>query len=174
MSSSPGEDFERFVRRASPRLLRTAYLLVGDRGRAEDILQLALVRTAEHWSAALELPEAYARRVVVNLATDEWRRLARRVRESPLHLARRASVEETPIDALLERQFLLQVLRALPERQRQVVVLRFWEGLSVAETASLLKITEGTVKSHGNRGLTHLRELLSDAQEVRHGQHTSS
>jgi DNA-directed RNA polymerase specialized sigma24 family protein len=79
---APGEDFDAFVAAQSVSLLRTAYLLTGDRGHAEDLLQQVLVRTATRWRVAREAPEAYARRVLANLAKDRWRHLRRRPRET--------------------------------------------------------------------------------------------
>jgi DNA-directed RNA polymerase specialized sigma24 family protein len=82
--------FDEFVAASADRLVRTAYLLCGDRGHAEDLVQTALLRTARRWRTARRQPEAYARRVVVNLAKDRWRDLARRPAESPLDGAERA------------------------------------------------------------------------------------
>ena len=81
---NPGAEFDDFVRRASPQLLRTSFLLVRDRGHAEDLLQEALVRTARHWHTAGAAPEAYTRRVIVNLAADRWRARQSRPVEVPL------------------------------------------------------------------------------------------
>ena len=77
-------EFEAFVAASSDRLLRTAYLLTGDLGHAEDVVQTALLRTARRWRSAREAPEAYARTVVANLAKDRWRALGRRPAEAPL------------------------------------------------------------------------------------------
>ncbi|HEY9388654.1 MAG TPA: sigma factor, partial [Mycobacteriales bacterium] len=76
--------FDTFVEGRSTALLRTAYLLTGDRGHAEDLLQTALLRVARHWSRARDAPEAYARRVLVNLSRDRIRWLVRRPREVPM------------------------------------------------------------------------------------------
>ena len=159
MRELPG-DFEAFVAASSPRLLRTALLLTGDRGHAEDLLQLALVKTAAKWAAASEHPEAYARRVLANLATDRWRSLGRRPAESP-GLPPEAGVAGHEA-AVLDRDLLLRALRRLPSRQRAVVVLRIWEDLSITETASVLGCSEGHVKSACHRGLATLRELLTE------------
>lgn len=150
-----GSDFDEFVVGRSPALLRTAVLLLGDRDDAEDVLQTALLRVARHWSRALEHPEAYTRRIIVNLAYDHSRRRQRR----PEQLG---GVPEAPASDTYaeERDGLLKVLRDLPERQRATVVLRFWEDLSVAETAQLLGCTEGTVKSNTSKALAHLRDAL--------------
>ena len=150
-----GADFDEFVIGRSSALLRTAMLLTGDRHDAEDLVQTALLRVARHWSRALDNPEAYTRRVLVNLAYDRSRYRKRRPerlgpppdRVAPDHYAE-------------DRDDLLRLLRQLPDRQRATVVLRYWEDLSVAETAQLLGCTEGTVKSATSKALAHLREAL--------------
>jgi RNA polymerase sigma-70 factor (sigma-E family) len=157
-----GADFDEFVRRCSPRLLRTTYLLASDHGHAEDLLQEALVRTARQWRNARRAPEAYTRKVIVNLATDRWRALARRPAEVPLDDHTAAVTEATAEPGPGDRQVILEALRELPYQQRAVAVLRYWEGAPVAETAALLGISEGTVKSYGSRALTRLRELLPE------------
>jgi RNA polymerase sigma-70 factor (sigma-E family) len=160
---NPGPDFDDFVRRASPRLMRTSFLLARDRGHAEDLLQEALVRTARHWRTARGAPEAYTRRVIVNLATDSWRARQRRPAELPL-----PGNADLPGAAAWpgERLVILGALRQLPYQQRAVAVLRYWEDASVAETAALLGISEGTVKSYAARAIARLRELLSDRIEA--------
>jgi RNA polymerase sigma-70 factor (sigma-E family) len=150
-----GSDFDEFVVGRSPALLRTAVLLLGDRNDAEDLLQTALLRVARHWSRALENPDAYTRRVLVNLAHDH----ARRRRRHPESLN---GVPDGPSPQIASegRDELLSALRALPERQRATIVLRFWEDLSVAETAALLGCSEGTVKSATSKALARLRDVL--------------
>ncbi|NES13225.1 MULTISPECIES: SigE family RNA polymerase sigma factor [Micromonospora] len=155
--------FEAFVERCSTPLLRTAYLLTGDRGHAEDLLQVALLRTARRWRTAREAPEIYVRKVLLNLSRDRIRRLMRRPREKPLD-----SVPDTvgtigPHDhQVAERRAVVEALARLPIRQRQVIVLRYFEDLTVEQTADLLKMSSGTVKSYTSRGLGRLRELLTD------------
>lgn len=154
--------FERFVADFSTWLLRTAYLLSGERGAAEDLLQLTLLRTARRWHAAQRAPEAYARRVLVNLVRDRHRHAARRVPEQ--------SFEETVNDALrvsdhhteavAARDEVMQALARLPIEQREVLVLRFYADLSVAESAAAIGTSEGTVKSRTSRALARMRELL--------------
>lgn len=162
-SVNPGADFDDFVRRASPRLLRTSFLLARDRGRAEDLLQEALVRTARHWRAARAAPEAYTRRIIVNLATDSWRARQRRPVEIPLADGFANSPAELPS---AERQIILAALLELPYQQRAVAVLRYWDDVSVAETARLLGISEGTVKSYAARAIARLREILPSRIEA--------
>jgi|SRR5215472_8839086 len=79
-----GPEFDDFARARSAALLRTACALTGDSGHAGDVLQTALLRTARHWAMAREAPEAYARRVLVNLCRDHWRWLRRRPQETSL------------------------------------------------------------------------------------------
>jgi RNA polymerase sigma-70 factor (sigma-E family) len=158
--------FAAFVDRSSTALLRTAYVLTGDRGHAEDLLQTALLRAARRWSRARDAPEAYVRRVLVNLSRDRIRWLHRRPREAPMppdpHDLRAV---DAGYDQLAERRAVVKALAELPTRQRQVVVLRFFEDLSVEQTADLLGFSTGTVKSYTSRALARLRELLADEYE---------
>lgn len=164
-----GPDFDDFVRDASTSLLRTAYLLTGDHGHAEDLLQTALLRTARRWRTARANPEAYARRVVANLAKDRWRDRGRRPAETgqgpePGH--------DGPTGQLTLRHTLLPAVLQLPMRQRAVLVLRYFEDLTIEDTAAALGCSVGTVKSHTHRALARLRELLGDdalsAKEINH------
>jgi RNA polymerase sigma-70 factor (sigma-E family) len=149
-------EFERFVSRGSPALLRSAYLLTGDRGHAEDLLQGTLLRVASRWDAAREAPDAYARRVLVNLSRDRWRSLGRRPRERSL-VEPVADWGSDPSVGVLDRHAMTAAVGALPVRQREVVVLRFFLDLSVSETAAALGCSEGTVKSYTSRALARLR-----------------
>src|SRR6476469_6895801 len=114
--------FEAFVEGRSTALLRTAYLLTGDRGHAEDLLQTALLRTARRWSQACEAPEAYARHVLVNLSRDRIRLLLRRPREAPMppDPDNLRSVD-AGYEQVTERRTVVQALAELPIRQRQVI-----------------------------------------------------
>jgi RNA polymerase sigma-70 factor (sigma-E family) len=153
--------FEEFVLDRSAALLRTAFLLTGDRGHAEDLVQVALLRIALKWRNARENPEAYARRVLVNLARDRWRRSRRRVAEQAVDaLPSAPAVHRDHTDAVVDRALLQRALAALPHRQREVVVLRFFEDLSVADTAVAMGTSEGTVKSYTSRALTQLHQSL--------------
>ena len=157
-------EFERFVRTSSDRLVRMAYLLCGDRGHAEDIAQTALLRTARRWRLARRNPDAYARRVVVNLVKDRWRTLARRPQETALDVD--PTIAEIPVvDGFADSGALLDAVRGLSEGQRSVLVLRFFEDLSVADTAAALGCTTGTVKSQTARALDRLRSALVHQKE---------
>jgi RNA polymerase sigma-70 factor (sigma-E family) len=159
--------FEAFVRTQSAALLRTAYLLTGDRGDAEDLLQTALLRSLRHWRAARSAPAAYVRRVLVNLCRDNWRRSAVRPRELPL-LPGADAVRpvDGPADQIGQRRDLVSALALLPPAQRAVIVLRFVDDLSVAETAALLGIADGTVKSYTSRAIAAMRESLTDYDDI--------
>jgi RNA polymerase sigma-70 factor (sigma-E family) len=166
MDMKAGQEFDDFVRERSAPLLRMAYALTGDHGHAEDLLQTALLRTARRWSSARNAPEAYARQVLVNLCRDRVRWLRRRPKESVLAEAAESPSQAASLDAMAEqigeRRSLIQALTGLPAAQRHVVVLRFLEDLSVAETAELLGISPGTVKSYTARALSSLRVILND------------
>lgn len=155
--------FDEFVEDRSTALLRTAFLLTGDRGHAEDLLQTALLRTLRRWSKACAAPEAYARRVLVNLSKDRLRSRDRRPAETAMPPdASGLPAIDAGYDRITDRRVVLDALAELAPRQRQVVVLRFVEDLSVEQTADLLGCSAGTVKSQTARALTRLRELLAD------------
>lgn len=152
------------MRASSPRLRRLAYLLTGDLDQADDLLQSAYAKVLPRWNkiTMYESPEAYMRRVMVNLRTSWWRRSRNRewsTDEIPEVPWRAGTPGEE--DAAVESQLLLAVLRSLPDRQRAAVVLRHWCDLSEAETAKVMNCSVGSVKSNASRGLTRLRAALS-------------
>jgi RNA polymerase sigma-70 factor (sigma-E family) len=156
--------FEDYVAARFPALRRLAYLLTGDWNEAEDLVQEALVRCERRWrQIAADDPHAYVRRAVVNGASN-WRR--RRRLELPLAQDAAVSDHAPASDA---RVTLLAALRRLPVEQRQVLVLRFFEQLSEAETAQALGIPAGTVKSRSSRGLEALRRAGLDTTTTRTG-----
>lgn len=157
--------FDEFVSRGSARLLRSAYLLTGDRAHAEDLLQTTLVRTARRWQTARAAPDAYAHRVLVNLLRDRHRRMGRRVTELPLAARdERLGAARDHSDAVVDRDAIIGAVKLLAPRQREVVVLRFYADLSVADTAAAIGASEGAVKTHTSRALARLREVLADAR----------
>lgn len=156
---SLGPEFDAFVRERSTALLRTAYLLVGDRGHAEDLVQTALLRTARRWRHASTDPAAYARRVLVNLAKDRWRNRSRRPREVDIPDELR---DTDPGDQVLLRQVLQHAVLQLPARQRAVLVLRYFQDLTVDEAADALGCSPGTVKSQTHHALAKVRQLLGE------------
>nr|WP_033343775.1 SigE family RNA polymerase sigma factor [Catenuloplanes japonicus] len=154
------DEFRDFVSARSSALLRTAYLLAGDWATAEDLLQTALTKTYLAWRrlGQIEAVEPYARRVLVNTATSWWRRRWHGERPTEV-LPERAAPDE--IEAQLERDALWRHVRELPARQRAVLVLRFYEDMSEAQTAAMLNISPGTVKSQTFRALNALRQRLA-------------
>ena len=148
--------FDEFARAHASGLLRLSYALCGDRGRAEDATQEALARVFTRWRK-LDDPLPYARRVVINATRDTWRRVGSR---ETVGLPEEFDVPTDPLAALDDRALLLHALRRLPQGQRAVLTLRFWNDLSEADTARTLDISVGTVKSQTSRGLKALRSLL--------------
>jgi RNA polymerase sigma-70 factor (sigma-E family) len=154
---------ERFVAERGNRLLRTAALLAGSRADGEDLLQSALERLLRHWRRIDGDPENYVRRTLYNLAADEWRR--QRVRQRKAVLFEPAPPVD-PATAVDLRDAVVRVLVRLPPRQRAVLVLRYFEQLSEAETAQALGCSVGTVKSAAARGLARLREMTASADNA--------
>jgi RNA polymerase sigma-70 factor (sigma-E family) len=152
MDTSPG--FDEFVAARSGRLLRTAYLLTRDHGLAEDLLQTALAKAWFAWSRIDGDPEAYVRKIVVNTYASWWRRKWHG--EHPTEdLPERTHGDHS--DGSSASQDLWQALGRLPRRQRAVVVLRYFEDLTEAETARILECSVGTVKSQTSKALAKLR-----------------
>lgn len=152
-----GLDFDDFARSRQAHLRRTAHLLCGDWHLAEDLTQTALAKLYAVWRRVrqLESPDGYARRVLYRTFLDETRR--RRWWERPA--AHQEDVVAPASDPDL-RLTLLDALRQLPPRGRAVLVLRFWEDLSVEQVAGVLGCSEGTVKQHLSRARASLRESL--------------
>jgi len=144
--------FEDFVVARSGSLLRTAYLLTQDDHLAEDLLQTALAKAWRSWGRVEAYPEAYVRKILVNTYATWWRR--RWNAEDPTadlpEGGHKNDVPDTGYD-------IQAALARLPKRQRAVIVLRFFEDLSVAETARVLECSIGTVKSQTSKALTRLR-----------------
>lgn len=149
------EGFEEFVAARYTALLRTAYLLTQDRDLAEDLVQTALAKSWLAWRRIrYDDPAPYVYRVLVNTYTAWWRR--RWNSEYPTEELPQVG-EPAEAGAVEERTDLARALRRLPRRQRAVVVLRFYEDLTEAETARVLGCAIGTVKSQTSRALAKLR-----------------
>ncbi len=154
-------EFSAFMAAAGPDLLRTAWLLVGDAHRAEELTQQAFVRTYVAWHRVRDgNPGAYARRTLVNLRTDTWRRRRREVLTAPDELPEARTGPDTSTD---DRDQVVRALGLLTPRQRRVVVLRHLVGLSEQEVADDLGVSVGTVKSTTSRALASLRTVLAPA-----------
>jgi RNA polymerase sigma-70 factor (sigma-E family) len=162
--SSGDEGFEEWVLASGTRHKRLAYLLTGDLHEAEDLLQSAYAKVLPKWSrvSTYDSPDAYVRRVMVNLRTSRWRRLRDREWTTDTVPEPRSSTPDLSA-MVVESDSLLAALGRLPARQRAAVVLRHWCDLSEAETASVMGCSAGTVKSTTSRGLTALRAHLSDS-----------
>ncbi len=158
------EEFTALVHASWPSLYRTAYLLLGDRAEAEDLVQTALAKTYASWGRVRDVraAPAFARTTLVNTATSWFRRRSWR-NETPHELLpehhERHRGESVDLEA---RPVLMDALAQLAPRQRAVVVLRFYEDLTVSETARLLTVSDGTVKSQTSDALARLRTLLGD------------
>ncbi|QBX54788.1 SigE family RNA polymerase sigma factor [Nocardioides seonyuensis] len=161
--TSDRESFTAWATACRPRLLRTATFLTGDRGRAEDLVQEALTKVAQRWPRLRAgNPDAYARQILVRDNVSWWRR-------NRLELVSEVSDPgRTPSgDTGVERRLLLlDALRRLTERQRAVLVLRYFDDLSEAEIAVALGVSPGTVKSTAHLALRRLRELAPELSEL--------
>ncbi len=162
-------DFDEFVAARSSGLLRTAYLLTRDHALAEDLLQTALAKAWFAWSRIESSPEAYVRRILVTTYASWWRRRwngEQATDELPEPSGPDASAaSDTAHD-------LWTAMGRLPRRQRAVIVLRYVEDLTEAQTADLLGCSVGTVKSQASKALAKLRidpALSEDHQHLPEG-----
>lgn len=163
MARRDDDAYVEFVNGASRGLRRTAYLVCGDWVQAEDLVQEALLKLYVAWPrvASSEGVQAYARRTVVNVAIDAGRRKAKLPRsydEVPDLPDRHDAVRSSDIRAVV-----MDALRELPSRARACVVLRYFDDLPVDETARILGVTSGTVKSQTSRGLELLKATFDRA-----------
>jgi RNA polymerase sigma-70 factor (sigma-E family) len=155
-------DLADLFRQHHQRLLRIAFLLSGDDRVAEDLVADAFAKAYRHLARGrVDDPGAYLRRAVVN----GWKRqLGRRIRDRERARSLRVGWDHAFEDTSVERERILAALATLSARQRSVVVLRFLDDLSEAETASTLGISPGAVKTHSHRGLARLRTTLQEDQ----------
>lgn len=154
------EDFEDWARARAGTLARWAYLLAGDRGRAEDLVQETLIRIAGHWRRISRggVPDDYARKVMHRLAIDAWRRRRVRAVESD-----HEHPEMGVVSPDIERRLLVRAaLLRLTPKQRAVLVLRYFDDLTEVQTAAVLGCSPNTVKSQTRQALARVRELAPD------------
>jgi RNA polymerase sigma-70 factor (sigma-E family) len=159
-------EFERFAAVHADGLIRAAYLMVGDRGDAEDIVQECMLRLARKWPRVrkMEHPGAYARKVMVSLVLDGRHQRARRTLElATAALESAAGISDQSAESLDARADLIWALRGLSPRHRAVVVLRYFSDLPEAEVAAILGCSVGTVKSSASRALARLRLTLEES-----------
>jgi RNA polymerase sigma-70 factor (sigma-E family) len=161
-SSSPSSfsSFSSYVRARGPVLLRTARSLTANPCDAEDLLQTALTKTFVAWERIEDhrALDGYVRRTLVNTRTSQWRK--RKVDEFPCDELPEPELTPAPDPAEQQalRDAMWRAILRLPDRQRAMVVLRYYEDLSEAQTADVLGVSVGTVKSAVSRALSKLRE----------------
>ena len=162
MTQDRDAEFEAYMAARQPSLLRTAYLLSGDRHTAEDLVQTALAKLYLSWDRVhrRELLDGYVRRIIVNEHNSLWRRAWKRREHSTDVLPDDRTVDDRPDDG--QSAALWDFVQTLPRKQRAVVVLRYYEDLTEAETADVLGISVGTVKSQTSRALAAMRARVHD------------
>ncbi|WP_369222433.1 SigE family RNA polymerase sigma factor [Streptomyces sp. R39] len=167
------EQFQSFVIGRWPRLMRTAFLLTGEQHAAEDLVQTTLEKVFVAWRkvGAADDPEAYVRRVMINAHA---RRHRRRLKEFLAPKDDSGLVREVPdagdrIAQADDRSALLKALAQLPPRQREAVVLRYWEDLTETQAARAMGCSAGTVKSNAAKGIAKLRAIPGLADMVTQG-----
>lgn len=142
--------------------LRLAYLLTGDRHRAEDVVSEAFVKVFRRWGrSGIDQPRAYIRRAVINESNSRFRRLGLERREAAKQSGddrgTRAADEQ-----LADEDLVFAALRRLPERQRTALVLRYYQDMTERDIAEAMGVSPGTVKSSVSRGLDRLRAELGE------------
>ncbi|GAA2017893.1 SigE family RNA polymerase sigma factor [Catenulispora yoronensis] len=149
-------EFRDFMLGRWPTLVRFAYGLTGDRGHAEDLAQTALAKAYSAWGRvrAAEDPDAYVRKILINLNHRRFR--SPRVPERFTAVVPDLAVADGT-GSLDERSALVAALMELPPKQRAVVILRYWDGFTEAQTATILGCSVGNVKSQASRALAKLR-----------------
>jgi len=153
-------EFSEYMAARQPSLLRTAYLLTGDRHTAEDLVQTALAKLYLSWDKVQRQDslDGYVRRILVNEHNSLWRRAWKKRETTTSELPDQpAEPQESGHDAEL-----WDLVQTLPRKQRAAVVLRYYEQMSEAETAAVLGVSVGTVKSQTSRALAALRTRVGD------------
>jgi RNA polymerase sigma-70 factor (sigma-E family) len=170
MRRSDEDEFREFARGHAMPLRRSAFLLCGDWHLADDLTQTTLIKLHNAWPRVIRRhqPVSYARKILLRTWLDERRRPWRRAERHDGTLPE--VVDWTPGPATVQelaglRAELFGALSALAPRQRAVLVLRYFEALSVSETAAALGCSEGTVKSQAARGLATMRTHLNHTDQ---------
>jgi RNA polymerase sigma-70 factor (sigma-E family) len=163
MSAQLDTEFRDFMHGRWPAMVRLAYALTGDQGHAEDVAQTAFARAYASWPKVRRTgnPEAYVRRIVINENRNRFRkqRVAEQLTDAPPEPGPGTGPGSADATSQYdERSVLMAALRRLGPRQRAVVVLRYWLGLTEAEAAAELNCSVGTVKSQASRALATLRQ----------------
>ena len=173
MDAVQDEVFRGFVAARGHALIRTAYLLTGNQQLAEDLVQTALEKAVRHWSSIRDVgaAEQYVRRTMYRENISLWRR--RRLVELPADVVpepRRDGTAWQAAEQTLDRNLLRNALMRLGPRQRTVLVLRYFEDLTEQQTADLLGISVGTVKSQSHKALAAMRSVCRDLAPVTGGE----
>ncbi|MFD7278458.1 SigE family RNA polymerase sigma factor [Streptomyces sp. NPDC059862] len=166
-------EFQSFVTSRWPRLMRTAFLLTGEQHAAEDLVQSTLEQVYVAWRrvGSADEPEAYVRRVMINAHARKHRRRLREFLASKDDSGLVCEVADTGdrIAQADDRNTLLKALAQLPPRQREAVVLRYWEDLTETQTAEAMGCSVGAVKSNAAKGIAKLRAIPGLAETVTYG-----
>jgi RNA polymerase sigma-70 factor (sigma-E family) len=155
-------EFSAYMEARQASLLRTAYLISGDRHTAEDLVQTALAKLYLAWDRVEDRGslDGYVRRVIVNENNSLWRRPFKRREHATDQVPERAAPAASSAGGRDDELWAL--VQTLPRKQRAAVVLRYYEELSEAETAEVLGVSVGTVKSQTSRALAALRSRSGD------------
>ncbi len=161
--SDDDERFHVYATRSAASLTRLAYLLCGDQHLAADLMQNCLIRLYQAWPKVRDKDavDAYARKVLLRCWLNERRRPWRHSESRNGVVPDKPVPSVDPAGSMHHKEILRVALAQLPPRQRAAVVLRHWSQLDVAETAAVMRCSEGNVKSQTARGLANLRAALA-------------
>jgi RNA polymerase sigma-70 factor (sigma-E family) len=162
VQAAAGEELVDLYRAQYRSLVRLASLLLDDQGASEEVVQDAFVRVHQAWGRIADPAKraAYLRSAVMNGARSRMRRRQVRRRLEPVNSSPPADSAEAGALLAEEHREVLEALRALPDRQRDCLVLRYYLDLPEAEIASTLGISAGSVKTHVHRGMATLTARL--------------
>lgn len=159
------EQFAALVTELSAQLYRAVFLICRDAGTAEDLVQETWLRVARHWPRVCRMasPHGYAYRIAMNLALSERRRSTRLITTEDRNDTEPDINSHRALQSVDDRAELRDALHSLTERQRAVLVLRYWEDRPESEVAEILGCSAGTVKSTASRALATVRATLAEA-----------
>lgn len=167
--SDPGAAFVAYVTARRGALVRSATLITGDPHTAQDLVQDALIKLAARWERVSEgSPDAYVRRIMFHDNVSRWRRTRREVSVGEVAESARPLGGSDPVDParVVTGLDVRRALAELTDKQRAVLVLRYYDDLSETQIAQTLGVSNGTVKSQAHAALRRLRELLPEAADA--------